>query len=285
MVLIAYNVSCFPAELGDPTLIIDPITEERASRTLYRIELLRRIREQVLPHPELEERLRLCQPSPDLPAWWEPGKHDRDLLLGAAKHGVSRTDYHIQNDPELSFRQAQHKFTQNRGSETVLTSNPQATMDLIKDEELKDEQKYDTAEKADIDEVKEEKTNATSPKQEVKAEAEEKNELEGKMEKENEAEVKSEENLSISLITEDEEVTKTESTLPVPADNDTNKGEQENPTNTENHKPSTEKTSEGEEEEEDEKMDEDDKSEKSSQAEGKMQSNVNDVGNLFIQII
>lgn len=98
-------------ELPDPTFIIDPITEERASRTLYRIELLRRIREQVLPHPMLAERLKLCQPSPDLPEWWECGRHDHDLLLGASKHGVSRTDYHILNDPTLAFLEAHQRFT------------------------------------------------------------------------------------------------------------------------------------------------------------------------------
>lgn len=103
-------------ELSDPTLIIDPITEERASRTLYRIELLRRIREQVLPHPNLSERLKLCQPSPDLPEWWECGRHDRDLLLGASKHGVSRTDYHILNDPSLAFLESHQRFTSQRGS-------------------------------------------------------------------------------------------------------------------------------------------------------------------------
>lgn len=104
------------SELADPTLIIDPITEERASRTLYRIELLRRIREQVLPNPLLSERLKLCQPSPDLPEWWECGRHDHDLLLGASKHGVSRTDYHILNDPTLSFLEAHQRFTSQRGS-------------------------------------------------------------------------------------------------------------------------------------------------------------------------
>uniref|UniRef100_H3C7N9 Chromodomain helicase DNA binding protein 7 n=1 Tax=Tetraodon nigroviridis TaxID=99883 RepID=H3C7N9_TETNG len=103
-------------ELADPTLIIDPITEERASRTLYRIELLRRIREQVLPNPLLAERLQLCQPSPDLPEWWECGRHDHDLLLGASKHGVSRTDYHILNDPALSFLEAHQRFSAQRGA-------------------------------------------------------------------------------------------------------------------------------------------------------------------------
>lgn len=110
-------------EPPDLASLIEPITEERASRTLYRIELLRKIREQVLHHPQLSDRLKLCQPSLDLPEWWECGRHDRDLLVGAAKHGVSRTDYHILNDPELSFLDAHKSFAQNRGAGTVSSLN------------------------------------------------------------------------------------------------------------------------------------------------------------------
>ncbi|XP_051510928.1 chromodomain-helicase-DNA-binding protein 9-like isoform X2 [Myxocyprinus asiaticus] len=113
------RVCHLPAREGDmvdSSLAIQPITEERASRTLYRVELLRKIREQVLRHPQLYERLALCQAGPDLPVWWEPGPHDRDLLLGAAKHGVSRTDYHILRDPELCFMAAQRNYSQNKGT-------------------------------------------------------------------------------------------------------------------------------------------------------------------------
>nr|XP_020667216.1 chromodomain-helicase-DNA-binding protein 7 isoform X1 [Pogona vitticeps]XP_020667225.1 chromodomain-helicase-DNA-binding protein 7 isoform X1 [Pogona vitticeps]XP_020667232.1 chromodomain-helicase-DNA-binding protein 7 isoform X1 [Pogona vitticeps]XP_020667238.1 chromodomain-helicase-DNA-binding protein 7 isoform X1 [Pogona vitticeps]XP_020667247.1 chromodomain-helicase-DNA-binding protein 7 isoform X1 [Pogona vitticeps]XP_020667256.1 chromodomain-helicase-DNA-binding protein 7 isoform X1 len=106
-------------EPPDLSTVIEPITEERASRTLYRIELLRKVREQVLHHPQLAERLKLCQPSLDLPEWWECGKHDKDLLIGAAKHGVSRTDYHILNDPELSFLDSHKNFAQNRGGNNL----------------------------------------------------------------------------------------------------------------------------------------------------------------------
>uniref|UniRef100_A0A7N8Y2F8 Chromodomain helicase DNA binding protein 9 n=1 Tax=Mastacembelus armatus TaxID=205130 RepID=A0A7N8Y2F8_9TELE len=108
-----------PKEGGqmDPSLIIQPITEERASRTLYRVELLRQVREQVLGHSLLYERLSLCQMSSDLPVWWEVGTHDRDLLIGAAKHGVSRTDYHILRDPELSFMAAQRNYSQTKASQ------------------------------------------------------------------------------------------------------------------------------------------------------------------------
>lgn len=173
----------FSPELADPTLIIDPITEERASRTLYRIELLRRIREQVLPHPMLEERLLLCQPSPELPAWWEPGRHDKDLLRGAAKHGVSRTDYHILNDPELSFAEAHRRFSQPPGS-SLSTPGQNTPSSQPKEEQLetpKDEEQAEPmanaskAEKSDSEqeEVKEEeKSAAASPKEEVKEEKE-----------------------------------------------------------------------------------------------------------------
>lgn len=103
---------------------MEPITEERAARTLYRIELLRKVREQVLKCPQLHERLKLCRPSLYLPVWWECGKHDRDLLIGTAKHGLNRTDYYIMNDPQLSFldayrNYAQHKRTGIPGSETL----------------------------------------------------------------------------------------------------------------------------------------------------------------------
>uniref|UniRef100_A0A8C3AAA6 Chromodomain helicase DNA binding protein 6 n=1 Tax=Cyclopterus lumpus TaxID=8103 RepID=A0A8C3AAA6_CYCLU len=94
----------------DPAVLVDPLTEERAARTLYRIELLRKIREQVLRHPLLSARLQLCRPSLYLPVWWESGKHDRDLLLGAARHGLSRTDFYILNDPQLSFLEAHRNY-------------------------------------------------------------------------------------------------------------------------------------------------------------------------------
>uniref|UniRef100_A0A673B1T1 Uncharacterized protein n=1 Tax=Sphaeramia orbicularis TaxID=375764 RepID=A0A673B1T1_9TELE len=108
----------------DPSLTIQPITEERASRTLYRVELLRQVREQVLRHTLLYERLSLCQMSSDLPVWWEAGTHDRDLLIGAAKHGVSRTDYHILRDPELSFMAAQRNYSQTKAQQQSRTSTP-----------------------------------------------------------------------------------------------------------------------------------------------------------------
>ncbi|KAF0034387.1 hypothetical protein F2P81_012145 [Scophthalmus maximus] len=102
--------------LVDPAVLVEPLTEERAARTLYRIELLRKIREQVLRHPLLSARLQLCRPSLYLPVWWETGKHDRDLLIGAARHGLSRTDFYILNDPQLSFLEAHRNYVRGQPS-------------------------------------------------------------------------------------------------------------------------------------------------------------------------
>lgn len=98
----------------DPAIYVEPITEERAAKTLYRIELLRKVREQVLTCPQLHERLQLCRPSLYLPVWWECGKHDRDLLIGTAKHGLNRTDYYIMTDPQLSFLDAYRNYAQHK---------------------------------------------------------------------------------------------------------------------------------------------------------------------------
>lgn len=102
----------------DPSIYVEPITEERAARTLYRIELLRKVREQVLRCPQLHERLQLCRPSLYLPVWWECGKHDRDLLVGTAKHGLNRTDYYIMTDPQLSFLDAYRNYAQHKRMDT-----------------------------------------------------------------------------------------------------------------------------------------------------------------------
>ena len=85
--------------------MVEPISEDRARRCLERLELLCKIREEVLPHPKLEERLKLCQPSLDLPDWWICGKHDRDLLMGASRHGLGRTDFYYVHDPEIGYRE------------------------------------------------------------------------------------------------------------------------------------------------------------------------------------
>ena len=64
---------------------VEPLGEERARKVLDRIELLSKIREEIVNHPKLDERLKVCQTSADMPDWWIPGQHDKDLLRGVAK--------------------------------------------------------------------------------------------------------------------------------------------------------------------------------------------------------
>ena len=63
-----------------PAVYVEQISEDRASRTLLRIHLLDRIRRECLNHPHLEKRLKLCQPSSDMPAWWVPGNNREPLM-------------------------------------------------------------------------------------------------------------------------------------------------------------------------------------------------------------
>lgn len=98
---------------------VEAISEERASRSLYRIQLLSKVREEVLPHEKLDERLQLAQASSSFPDWWQCGKHDKDLLIGVAKHGISRTDFNLLSDPELSFMEDIPKINSNLGTAQI----------------------------------------------------------------------------------------------------------------------------------------------------------------------
>lgn len=108
---------------------VDPITEERANRCLARIDLLNKVRDEILMHPELDERLKICQPQVDLPEWWVCGKHDKDLLLGASKYGLNRLDYNLMHDPDLSFIEIVRNFEAQLAAEEKL-ANERAAFEL-----------------------------------------------------------------------------------------------------------------------------------------------------------
>ncbi|XP_054164988.1 chromodomain-helicase-DNA-binding protein 7-like isoform X2 [Oppia nitens] len=136
---------------------VDPISEERASRCTARIDLLSKIREEIVTHPELEERLQLCQHSMDLPEWWVSGRHDKDLLLGAAKYGLNRLDFNLTNDPEMSFMEVFAKLD---------AIEEKARSDALSEEKLEDKIQIET--KAEVSEVdKEVKTKEEDVTEEV----------------------------------------------------------------------------------------------------------------------
>lgn len=92
--------------------IIDDINEDHARLILDRLELLSKLRE-VAKNPKLDERLKLCKNNYDTPDWWEPGRHDKELIRAILKHGLYRTDALVMNDSELSFRDACKKYEKN----------------------------------------------------------------------------------------------------------------------------------------------------------------------------
>lgn len=55
-------------------LTIDSIEEIKAKKILARVELIKTIRNDVLKHDKLDERLLLCEAAADLPEWWISGK-------------------------------------------------------------------------------------------------------------------------------------------------------------------------------------------------------------------
>ncbi|KAL3319910.1 choline dehydrogenase 7 [Cichlidogyrus casuarinus] len=103
---------------------VDLITEERATRTLQRMDLLTRIRCDVLVHPQLKSRLELCEKSTELPDWWIIGRHDLEVLLGVAKHGLARTETNLVADAELSFHRIAHHISD------YLANDPKALASL-----------------------------------------------------------------------------------------------------------------------------------------------------------
>ena len=121
-------------------MALDHISPTKARQILQRVDLLSKIREDILCHPHLEERLSLCQPSADTPDWWQVGKHDKELLLGAAKHGLGRTDITILNDPDLSFHKILGKSIYNS---VQATKNLDKSEKAIKIENREDILKFD----------------------------------------------------------------------------------------------------------------------------------------------
>lgn len=89
--------------------LIDEIGEDHAKLILDRLELLSKLRE-IAKHPKLEERLKLCENNLDTPDWWEPGKHDRELVRAVLKYGLYRSDQYILNDTEFPFADAERHY-------------------------------------------------------------------------------------------------------------------------------------------------------------------------------
>merc|ERR1711978_859758 len=100
-------------------------------------------RQDIVKHSSLDERLLLALDNQDLPDWWIPGKHDRDLLLGVAKHGIIRMEFHILNDQELSFQDIMKRHLSGESmidkKEKKLYEEMRANVAAARKEAIKDE--------------------------------------------------------------------------------------------------------------------------------------------------
>ncbi|QQP37777.1 Uncharacterized protein FKW44_018168, partial [Caligus rogercresseyi] len=120
----------------------DILTEERAKKVFIRMELFRKIREEVILDEHLDKKLELCDTVGDLPDWWIPGYHDKDLLLGIARHGIHRMEFYILNDPELSFKDVVQRHS--KGQPLIDEKKMEAFQERKKQE--RDEKEEDTEE-------------------------------------------------------------------------------------------------------------------------------------------
>ena len=65
---------------------MEAVPEEKARKVLERVDFLTKLREEVVVREDLAEVLEEhAQLALDLPEGWQPGKHDHDLVIGAAR--------------------------------------------------------------------------------------------------------------------------------------------------------------------------------------------------------
>ncbi|KAI9002707.1 SNF2 family N-terminal domain-containing protein [Gaertneriomyces semiglobifer] len=90
----------------------EPITYDKAKKLLKRIDQMRVLRDEILTHPEVDQRLAHYKRNgrSGLPSWWSTD-YDKPFLLGIAKWGLHRSDL-IMEDRESVFYQLHQEFLQ-----------------------------------------------------------------------------------------------------------------------------------------------------------------------------
>ncbi|KAI8096416.1 SNF2 family N-terminal domain-containing protein [Halteromyces radiatus] len=96
----AREESVASAEQDDVDL--DLVPYDKARRSLKRIAQMKRLREEIIVHPDFDVNLMAARKTSGLPSWWKVPDHDRALLHGICKHGYSRSDL-LLADSELPF--------------------------------------------------------------------------------------------------------------------------------------------------------------------------------------
>uniref|UniRef100_A0A915KBD0 Chromodomain-helicase-DNA-binding protein 6-9 tri-helical domain-containing protein n=1 Tax=Romanomermis culicivorax TaxID=13658 RepID=A0A915KBD0_ROMCU len=103
----------------------ESLSEDRATKVCQRVDFMARLRSLLRPSNQLQldERIKLAKKTPDLPDWWQIGKHDLDLLKGAAKHGLAKMEENIVLDPEFSFKEIFLELQKEVNSNRAVTRN------------------------------------------------------------------------------------------------------------------------------------------------------------------
>ena len=109
--------------------LIDDISEDHAKLVLDRLELLSKLRE-VAKNPKLDDRIHKCENNLDTPDWWEPKKHDRELIRAVLKYGLYRSDQYILNDNEFPFAEAEKRYL--RSLEALKAIKMETSAEMLK---------------------------------------------------------------------------------------------------------------------------------------------------------
>ncbi|KAJ3333445.1 choline dehydrogenase 7 [Blyttiomyces sp. JEL0837] len=101
-----------PAKPSTPDRDIDGLTTDKAKKILKRVEAMKKLREQVLPHPHIDQNIQILRKygRAGLPEWWTT-EHDKAYLLGAAKWGLNRGDLYVEDDT-LPFKALYEQYIQ-----------------------------------------------------------------------------------------------------------------------------------------------------------------------------
>ena len=96
----------------------ETLTYDKAKKLFKRIELMKRLREDVIKHPQFAEKV-AALPRPtgmeSLPLWFK-AEHERPFLEAIAKWGILRGDL-ILRDPDLPFRELHLDYIKSLGVE------------------------------------------------------------------------------------------------------------------------------------------------------------------------
>ncbi|KAJ1562282.1 hypothetical protein HK405_013908 [Cladochytrium tenue] len=99
---------------------LDGITPEKAKKLLKRLEMMRKLRDEVLKHPKIDRNIQLIQQYSRLgmPDWWGVPL-DKAYLLAISKWGLNRPDLYVEDDQFPFKRLYQDFLSKNQGEPAI----------------------------------------------------------------------------------------------------------------------------------------------------------------------